>query len=76
MNYVLKLSIKPNSGALLRVLGLVERRAWSTTALQTHGRGQGADLEFDLQVLGERSIEILVRQLNRLHVVNTVEVRP
>ncbi len=75
MNYVLKLNIKPNSGALLRVLGLVERRAWSTTGLTTHGRRSGTDLEFDLQVLGGRPIDILVRQLQRLHVVNAVEVR-
>ena len=74
MNHALKLKLDPVDGALVRVLGVAERRGWSTTGLQAESGQRSEVLDLELTVLGDRSIDLLVRQLARLHVVQNVEV--
>lgn len=74
MNHALKVELDQEEGALLRVLGVAERRGWSTTGLQAELTDDNRGFALELSVLGHRSIDLLVRQLERLHVVRTVEV--
>ena len=74
MSHALKLQLAPVDGALLRVIGVTERRGWSATALQAELDTQEEGLDLKLTVLGSRSIELLVRQLAKLHDVRRVEV--
>jgi acetolactate synthase II small subunit len=74
MNHSLKLQLHQVDGALVRVIGVTERRGWCTTGrLASTAPDEGA-LDLQLSVLGDRSIDLLVRQLARLHVVQSVEL--
>lgn len=61
-------------GALLRLLGTTERRGWRAVAVVAQSRR--SRLAVDLTVRGEGSVHLLARQLNRLHEVALVQVRP
>ena len=71
--HALKLTLLPRDGALVRVLGLVERRGLSRfpMGMKTSESGQ---CEVSLQVKSARSVDLLRRQLDRLMEVLQVEV--
>ncbi|NDY95246.1 ACT domain-containing protein [Wenzhouxiangella limi] len=60
-----------SEGALLRCLGLIQRRGYSVTemAMRAHPDGQVLSLSIDTN---GRSAETLVRQIQRLHDVRSV----
>jgi acetolactate synthase II small subunit len=63
--FELTLTIAEAEGALLRVLGTIERRGFRLGALHTHS-GDGA-IHASLSVDSDgRAVEVLVRQLKRL----------
>jgi len=74
MNHSLKLQLNQVDGALVRVIGVTERRGWCTTGLQATAAANDNALDLELNVLGDRSIDLLVRQLEKLHVVQRVEL--
>ena len=74
MNHSLNVELDLADGALLRVLGVTERRGWSATALQATPSSESGLMTLNLNVLGNRSVDLLVRQLAKLDVVRSVEV--
>ena len=73
MSHELLVEIEPVEGALLRVLGTVERRGFGlrgVTAATTDARHQSLRLELE----GDRDPQILCRQLERLVDVRQVRL--
>lgn len=73
MSHELLLEMEPAEGALLRVLGTVERRGFGlrgVTAATTDGNRQSLRLELD----GDRDPQVLCRQLERLIDVRQVRL--
>jgi acetolactate synthase II small subunit len=61
----LNLLVASTEGALLRVLGTIERRGFTFAALSTQATAQGMRLSLTLSSDG-RAAEVLLRQLRRL----------
>ena len=74
MNHQLQLELTCIDGALLRVIGVTERRGWSATAVLAESSGQDAILKLQMEVMGDRPVELLVRQLSKLKDVRHVGV--
>jgi len=74
MNHALHLKLAHVEGALVRVLGVTERRGWSTTGLTAEPEPSHGTLDLNLNVLGDRPVDLLVRQLAKLHDVHEVKV--
>lgn len=70
----LTLDLMNLEGGLLRLLGATERRGWR--AVQVHARTEGDRLAVQLTVVGAGSVELLCRQLCRLHEVAQVTAVP
>ena len=68
------LEVKDAEGALVRVLGLSERRGYRPKSVQAEAHTDGAWMKLRLSVETRRPIEQLVRQLNKLIDVRAVEV--
>ena len=62
-------------GALVRLLGLVERRGFEATRVKVDTGAEGL-MRVTLSVRSERPVELLVRQMMRLVEVRTVELVP
>jgi len=74
MRYRLDLTIRHAEGALIRVLGLTERRGFRPLAVTgAVDNGQGA-WRLQLTVEGERSEHTLSQQLSKLHDCLAVEI--
>ncbi len=74
MNHALQLELDSVDGALLRVIGVTERRGWSATALQAEQSHRADTLNLQMQVMGDRPVELLIRQLSKLQDVRSVGV--
>jgi len=74
MNINLNLSINNAEGALIRVLGTIERRGHTILGLGSRASGPGDEIrELHVDVdCGERSPDVLIRQLDRLHDVISI----
>lgn len=70
----LELTVSPREGALVRVLGLVERRGYAPVSVAFTSE-EGGDCRLSLGVRGKGPVELLARQLSRLIEVKRVEVR-
>ena len=70
----LTLDLADQEGALLRLLGTTERRGWRPVAVNATSRG--GRLSVTLTVRGSGSVDLLCRQLHRLHEVTQVCVAP
>ena len=66
----LNLELNDQEGALLRLLGTAERRGWRPVSVSAHA--DGGRLTVRLTVRGTGSVELLCRQLYRLHDVAQV----
>jgi len=71
MSCCLELALDRAEGALLRVLGTIERRGWNVLSVNAASTAQTYSVNVTLE--GERDPEILCRQLQRL--VDVQEVR-
>jgi acetolactate synthase II small subunit len=68
-------SFTPAEGALVRMLGLVERRGYSLRGVAMEERGDAASMTIDLEPRdASRRVEVVARQLDRLIDVNSVSV--
>ncbi len=74
MSQRLNLRLRPAEGAVLRVLGSIERRGFALRAIES--RHAGGTIELAVTVTGERPVEVLVRQLMRLYDVLSAELEP
>jgi len=75
MNHTLKIQLSGSEGAVIRALGLIERRGYhldrcSVGETGTNGRAM------EVQVSSSRPGDLLKRQLERLHDVFKVELKP
>jgi acetolactate synthase II small subunit len=62
----LTIRMRPSEGALLRVLGTIERRGFALHDMQTRDISDGIELTLRIDA-DARPVEVLVRQLNRLY---------
>jgi len=75
MNYTLHIQLSSVEGAVIRALGLIERRGFSlVTCSVSEPDGTGRDME--VTVSSTRPGDLLKRQLERLHDVFSVELKP
>lgn len=75
MEYKLHIQLKDCNGATIRALGMMERRGYrlKTCAL---GEPDGQSRELEVTVISTRPGDLLRRQLERLHDVIEVELKP
>jgi acetolactate synthase regulatory subunit len=74
MKHSLQIQLRSTEGAALRTIGLFERRGFRIETLQlTEPAGDGRSLS--VSVTSDRAIELLQRQLDRLHDVLWVELK-
>jgi acetolactate synthase-1/3 small subunit/acetolactate synthase II small subunit len=73
----LAIDFTPAEGAVVRVLGLVERRGFVVRRLAMSEQESGASLVIDLEPRDpSRRAEVVARQLGRLVDVNHVSIAP
>ncbi|HMB56569.1 MAG TPA: ACT domain-containing protein [Arenimonas sp.] len=75
MSRALAIEIDRAEGALLRLLGTIERRGFALIGLQTDAADNGG-LSVRLLLDGERDPQVLCRQLQRLIDVREVRLLP
>jgi len=75
MNYSLRIQLSSVEGAVIRALGLMERRGYTLNKC-TVGESDGTGRNMDVSVSSTRSGDLLKRQLERLHDVYHVELLP
>jgi len=73
--HVFLLKFAPREGALVRILGMVERRGYVPTRMGLEPCDDGV-VELSLEVRSTRPADLLARQLGRLLEVQSVEVLP
>lgn len=73
MNHTLRMNIQKVEGAMIRLLGLIERRGFSVTAMNAHtdDAGQQVEVTVHLRSAG-RSVDTLARQIAKLYDVRSV----
>ena len=71
------MTLRRVEGALVRTLGLIERRGFAVTSISTSPEQSGQQLEIILEVEStDRSVEVLIRQVARLLDVCVVAPAP
>ena len=75
MNYSLRIQLSSVEGAVIRALGLMERRGYSLNKCSV-GESDGSGRNMVVSVNSTRSGDLLKRQLERLHDVYHVELLP
>jgi len=75
MQYRLELVLKPAEGALLRVLGMVERRGFSPLAVNATRKVDAAGRwQVQMEISGNRPPETLRHQLQKIYDCESVQV--
>lgn len=73
MNHTLRMNIQKVEGAMIRLLGLIERRGFSVTAMNAHTDDAAQQVEITLQLRSTgRSVDTLTRQIAKLYDVRSV----
>jgi len=75
MNYLLTIRLSGVEGAVIRVLGLIERRGFRLDHCSVGMVDEGGR-DMDVSVTSSRPGDLLKRQLERLHDVYRVEMKP
>ena len=75
MDHTLHIQLSSVEGAVIRALGLMERRGYSLKTCSV-GESDGTGRDLDVIVTSTRSGDLLKRQLERLHDVFFVELKP
>jgi acetolactate synthase regulatory subunit len=75
MNYTLKIQLSDGEGAVIRTLGLIERRGFSLGKC-SFSEADSSGRSMQVTVSSERPGDLLKRQLERLHDVLGVELKP
>ena len=74
MRYRLDLVLKPVEGALVRVIGMTERRGFAPRAISGGSDAGDGRWRLQLEVDGSRPAETLKRQLQKVYDCESVEV--
>lgn len=65
----------PAEGAVVRMLGLVERRGYALRGLAMEEQANGASITIDIEPRdSSRRVEVVARQLDRLVDVNSISI--
>jgi acetolactate synthase II small subunit len=73
MNHTLRMNIHKVEGAIIRLLGLIERRGFSVTAMNAHTDDASQQVEITVHLhSGGRSVDTLARQIGKLYDVRSV----
>ena len=73
MNHTLRMNIQKVEGAIIRLLGLIERRGFSVTAMNAHSDDARQEVEITVHLRSAgRSVETLARQIEKLYDVRSV----
>ncbi len=72
MRHLLHIQLRTAEGAVIRALGLIERRGFRIETVHA-GEAQGDGQAMTVTVSGERPADLLQRQLERLHDVLWVD---
>lgn len=75
MNHTLHIQLSSCEGAVIRALGLIERRGFSLDKCSV-GQVDGNSRVMEVNVTSSRPGDLLKRQLERLHDVFHVELKP
>jgi len=75
MNHTLTIQLSAAEGAVIRALGLIERRGFSLNKC-TVGEIENNRRAMEVSVSSSRPGDLLKRQLERLHDVVQVEIQP
>jgi len=75
MDHVLHIQLSSSEGAVIRALGLMERRGFTIRKCSVD-ESDGGGLDMDVTVRSSRPGDLLKRQLERLHDVLFVELKP
>ena len=75
MNHTLTIQLSGCEGAVIRALGLIERRGFSLDKCKV-GEVENSSRSMEVSVSSSRPGELLKRQLERLHDVLNVELKP
>ena len=75
MNHTLTIQLSGSEGAVIRTLGLIERRGFSLGKCSV-GEADSSGRRMEVQVSSTRPGDLLKRQLERLHDVFHVELKP
>lgn len=75
MSERLVVSFTPAEGAVVRMLGLVERRGYAVRGVNMEERGDRASMTIDLEPRDPaRRLDVVARQLDRLVDVDSVSI--
>jgi acetolactate synthase II small subunit len=74
MRHQLRIQLRSCEGAILRAIGMMERRGYRLENCTVH-EAQGDGQAMEAEVSSERPVALLQRQLERLHDVLWVEVK-
>jgi acetolactate synthase regulatory subunit len=75
MKHQMRIELNTAEGAMLRTVGLVERRGFQVRSCTLHDAVDDHRV-LEVSVESDRSVEVLKRQLERLHDVRSVELTP
>jgi len=75
MKHTLRIQLSSVEGAVIRALGLIERRGYSLNNC-TVSESDGTHRDMEVSVTSSRPGDLLKRQLDRLHDVCHVELLP
>jgi len=75
MNHILSIQLSGSAGAVIRTLGLIERRGFSLGTVSV-GNVENGGRVMQVEVSSTRPGDLLKRQLERLHDVLHVELKP
>jgi acetolactate synthase-1/3 small subunit/acetolactate synthase II small subunit len=71
----LVISFTPAEGAVIRMLGMVERRGYALRRVAMEEQANGASLVLDVEPRDpSRRVDVIARQLDRLIEVNNVSI--
>ncbi len=75
MKHTLELHLQRGDGALVRTLGLIERRGFAVNSLSTSPQGVDSELALVVEVeSAHRSVDVLTRQIAKLYDVRAVSL--
>ena len=75
MNHTMKLTIQRVEGAIVRTLGLIERRGFAVTSIDASADDSDQQMELTIEVHSpQRSPEALARQVAKLFDVRSVHL--
>lgn len=75
MNHTMKLTIRRVEGAMIRALGLIERRGFAVTSINATEDEPAQQLELIIGLRSaDRSVDVLARQIEKLFDVCSVSL--